>query len=77
MEKIVGAAASAIFTSLFSKKGGSSAPPAPPTPEKPEAIPVASGSDVANAKRRSIAAQVARRGRASTILTEPTEKLGD
>ena len=35
-----------------------------------------SSADVANTKRRSIAAQVARRGRASTILTEPTEKLG-
>lgn len=76
MEKIVGAAVSAVVTSILSDRG-SSAPPAPPVPEKPAAIPVASESDVANAKRRSIAAQVARRGRASTILTEPTEKLGD
>jgi len=75
MEQIAGAAASAIFTSLFSDKP--SAPPEPPTPEKPAEMPVASSDAVAATKRRSIAAQVARRGRASTILTEPDEKLGD
>lgn len=39
-------------------------------------MPTADGSSVQAAKQASIAEQVARRGRASTILTQPSEKLG-
>lgn len=45
----------------------------------PIAMPTADSAAIATAKRRSISAQIARRGRASTILTGDqggTEKLG-
>lgn len=39
-------------------------------------MPTPTDSNVQVAKQASIAEQVARRGRASTILTQPSEKLG-
>lgn len=85
--QVAAALATKAVTSLF---GGDSSPssPAPPsvsapattapTPDTPQIdMPTASSSTVTAAKRRSISAQIARRGRASTILTDlDTEKLG-
>lgn len=45
-------------------------------PTTPAAMPIPNAAAVAAARRRSIASQVARRGRASTILTDNTESLG-
>jgi hypothetical protein len=50
-----------------------------PTPTKPNVMPTPDDQAVQQAQRRSITAQMARRGRASTILTgnqSPGEKLG-
>ena len=49
----------------------------PPTVEPVPEMPTPDDAQAKAAKRRSIAAQMARRGRASTILTDTTtEKLG-
>lgn len=71
---IFSAMAGSLFSSMLS--GGKESPPAaasapapaipPPTP-----MPVPDDAAVAAAKKRSIAAQLQRRGRASTILTDP------
>lgn len=73
---IVGSLASTVLGNMF---GGDEKPstPAPPAPSEPTVMPTADDESVKQAKRRSIAAQVARRGRASTILTDTeSEKLG-
>lgn len=51
----------------------------PKIPEvpKPTLLPTIDDNAVKEAKRRSLLEQVARRGRASTILTGTTDKLGD
>lgn len=55
--------------------------PAPPVLEAPKALPTMDTAAVAEAKRKAIAAQQARGGRASTFLSTPsatgtTDKLG-
>lgn len=69
---IAGGAAS-IGSALIGNKPGSAPPPVtPPTP-----MPDVDSTRVAQARRRSIAAQQSRQGRDSTILTEaPEAKLG-
>lgn len=60
--------------------GGNTPPlpevPAPPVVEPPPVMPIADAGAAQTARRRSIAAQTARRGRASTILSDSSEKLG-
>lgn len=63
----VGAVASGVVGNMFSKKDQPAAA-APPPVTAPTAMP-AKDEAAAEAKRRSIAAQLATRGRASTILT--------
>lgn len=57
-----------LFSSLF---GGGDKPQAPPAPvlEPPTPMPMPDDEAVAAAKRRSIAAQMQRSGRQSTLLT--------
>ena len=76
MGSIFGSLASSVIGSMFSSDKGSSAPP-PPAASEPTVMPTADDAAVKNAKRKSIAAQVARRGRASTILSDSgSETLG-
>lgn len=44
--------------------------------QAPPVMPVADGEATAAARKRSMQAQVARRGRSSTILSDPSEVLG-
>lgn len=86
--QVAAAVATKALTSLFGGGESASSPPPPqaevaapaaPAEETPKTVdmPTASASAVAASKRRSISAQIARRGRASTILTDSnTEKLG-
>lgn len=52
------------------------APIEPPVFEPPPVMPTADDDAVKRAKKKSIAAQVARRGRASTILTQNDDAVG-
>lgn len=84
----MGAVALPVFGSLLSSlvvnKMTSSGPQpanasslaAPATPEvtKPTVMPTPDSTEVAAAKRRSIADMLARQGRASTILTDQSSK---
>lgn len=69
--------ASGLVGSMF---GGSKDKPqqaAPPPVEAPTVMPVADGDAAAAAKKKSLVAQIQRRGRASTILTGgETETMG-
>lgn len=72
---LLGGVASAFVGNLFG--GDKQSTPAPPAPSEPTVMPTADDAAVKNAKRKSIAAQVARRGRASTILSDSeSETLG-
>ena len=62
--------ATAAYTILSSRDSGGGAPLAPPILEKPTTLPTPASGD--KAKRASIAEQLRRRGRASTILTDLT-----
>jgi hypothetical protein len=64
---IVGAAASGGF------KGST---PAAAPPPKPMPTPTADTAAVEAARRRSLAMQVGRRGRSSTIMTGEDDRLG-
>lgn len=63
--------ASSLIGSLFGGKSEAqtAAAPPPPTPEAPTPMPTADDAAAKEAKRRAVVAQIARRGRASTILT--------
>lgn len=50
--------------------------PEPLAPPKPEVMPLPDDLAAQQAKRKSLAEQITRRGRASTILTEQSDKLG-
>ena len=65
---LISGVGSAVVGSLFggSKQG---AAPSPPPVEAPTVMPVTDDKAAPDAKRRSITAQIQRRGRASTILT--------
>lgn len=66
---LAGAAASGGFSS------STKAPP--PTPaQKPTAMPTPDSASVEAARRRSVALQLGRSGRQSTILTGEEERLG-
>jgi hypothetical protein len=65
-----GAVAGAAAGGAFSKK------PDPAEAPKPTVMPVINDAAVANARRRSLAQQLGRRGRQSTILTAEEDKLG-
>lgn len=69
----IGAVASAVSAfSSMGKKGGSSAP----VMEKAPVMPTPDDDAIKKAKRRSVAQQIARSGRESTILTDPGDTLG-
>lgn len=55
--------------------GGRDAPP-PPVVEKPKIMPTPDDDAVKRKRRKSIAEQLTRSGRASTILSDPGELLG-
>ena len=63
---------SALVSTLFSD-GPSAAPEVAPAPdvEPPPVMPIPDGEAATKARRRSIAKSMARRGRQSTILTDP------
>lgn len=66
-------AAGGIVSGLFGgSKGGSQQTPAAPVVEKPTAMPTPDDAAMEAAKKRSLVAQIQRRGRASTILTGDT-----
>lgn len=69
-------AGATAYSAHEQSKAAKAKPPASglaPTPT----MPVPDDQAIQQARRRSIVGQLARRGRASTILTEPTEeKLG-
>lgn len=82
---IVGGAASAVVGSLLKKEQpqareqAAAPPPEPEAPkvEAPTEMPTINDSERRAASRRSIAQQMSRRGRASTILTDQADsKLG-
>ena len=50
--------------------------PRPPGPTKPTPMPDMNSPEAQMARSRSIAEQMARRGRASTLLTQPSNTLG-
>lgn len=56
--------------------GGKETAPAPPPVEAPKAVPTADSTAVAAAKKKAALEQQARAGRASTILTDDSDKLG-
>ena len=58
------------------KKGKKALTPQLPEIPKPITMPTIDDAAVQAAKRRSILEQISRRGRASTILTSQTDKLG-
>lgn len=62
---------SGIFKAIGNLFGGGDNPPAPPAPVVTPVTPIPLPDDqaVADAKRRSIAAQMQRSGRQSTLLT--------
>ncbi len=64
-----------FFDSLF---GGADRPslPQPPAVEAPPTMPTPDDKAVEAARKRSIAAQVARRGRQSTILSQNDDAVG-
>lgn len=70
----VASAALNIYNSVTSSKGGGSAPAAPAI-APPTALPTPEATGNAAAKL-SLQEQMQRRGRASTILTDTTDKLG-
>lgn len=78
VSSILGSVLGTVVSSIFAKKGGRGEEPAAPTQSKPTVMPTPDDQAVQQAKRRQIASDVARRGRASTILTESasSEKLG-
>lgn len=47
-----------------------------PNIEAPPPMPVVDSEEMRKAKRKSVAAQRARKGRLSTIFTDPNETLG-
>jgi hypothetical protein len=71
--------ASGLVGSIFGggNKGQQQQQAAPPPVEAPTVMPVADDAAAQAAKKKSIAAQIQRRGRASTILTGgETETMG-
>lgn len=70
--------ASAATSTVLGKIMQKDAPP-PPVPEPVEPMPTMDSDSILAVKKKSLQAQTARQGRASTILTDPTEvtdKLG-
>lgn len=59
-----------IFSGLFGGDEPVSAPPPAPAVEPPAVMPLPDDDAVAKARKRSIAAQMRRRGRQSTIMTQ-------
>ena len=77
MSGAISAVLGGVGTMVASLFGGGNDTPAPPSPTAPTVMPTPDDQAVQAAKKRSIAAQVARRGRASTILSDTgAEKLG-
>lgn len=84
---IAAAVGGAILSSVLSKVvgrvfggdsgggGDTAAPPPPPIP-KPVTMPLPDDQAALAARRRSLAMQVAQHGRASTVLSDQSEKLG-
>ena len=68
---VVGAVVSTVFGRIIggSESSPSYAPPAAPVAEAATKIPIVGDEAAQEARKRSFAAQTARRGRASTILT--------
>lgn len=73
---IFGGAAGAVVSSMLSSDAPSAAPVAPPL-TSPSAMPIADDEKQRAARQKAIQQQMARKGRASTILTsEDDAKLG-
>lgn len=74
--KMVGNVIGSIFGDDDDRPALAPAVIAPPVFEPPPIMPVADDEATNRAKKKSIAAQVARRGRASTILTQNEDAVG-
>lgn len=70
---VVGAFVTSVLGSALSKKNKA---PQMPAMEKPTVMPDPNDEAVRDARRRSLAAQMARKGRASTILTDDIGGMG-
>lgn len=77
---LIGAGTAALATkgAIGAVSGGkkTEAAPAPVVEKGPVVMPLADDGAVQRAKRRSIAAQMSRSGRSSTMLTSDSDKLG-
>lgn len=69
---IGGALGGFVLSSLLGSESPSSNMPAPPVAEAGKTMPTPNDTDVRQAKKKSISAMRARKGRASTILTADT-----
>lgn len=65
-----------FFDSILGGREERPAIPPPPVFEPPPVMPTSDDEAVKASKRRSIAGQVARRGRQSTILTQNEDAVG-
>ena len=72
----LGAVASTVLGQVLGGGKEKSQAAAPPPIAAPTAMPTADSAAVAEARKRSMLEQAARGGRASTILTDTSDKLG-
>ena len=81
-KKILGGVSGLVGGVLSGLLGGAAeqkAPEPPPAPvvTPPPVMPLPDDDEIAKVRKRSLAAQLARRGRQSTILTDPVTGGGD
>lgn len=76
---LAGAAGATVLSGMMNQNQSAAAAPAAPATTAPTAMPTPGDAATKAAERASIAEQLRRRGRASTILTDQagtTDKLG-
>lgn len=73
-EKILNIATFGLAGALFG--GGKKKEPAPTPAPEPQTMPVADDEAIRTARRRSIASQMKRSGRSSTMLSSDSDTLG-
>lgn len=75
-KQILGAVASPLATLLGITKKSTPTPTPAPAASGPKIMPLADGDAVKAARKKSIAAQLGRGGRSSTMLSGDSETLG-
>ncbi len=78
VQALVGGLAASTFAGMMADKPSQNASASAPTVSTPTAMPTPGDANTEAAKKKSLAEQLARRGRASTILTDSgaTDTLG-